>query len=368
MNTEHTAPQTAEDQYAEFVASTRETTAEPAQPAAEAAPEPQQAQPRDEGGRFAPKAGAPQTAAPAEKEPFEGFSALDASTQEKFRRMMDRADRAERERNSFRDRYSRAEQRIQNMSRQQPAGNGSGGNRPSQSQGSGRSAQPGIAQARAEVADMAPGAGRDQANRQLDAWEKHAREYPEDAAAITQLVGALRDDILSGVMPQLRELQDLREQVNGFRTVAEQFTHAQQEQERRGHRATLDEIAPGWDILTGHKTEDGQPVAEWKGLHPAFETWLDAHDPDVKADMLRQLANPSPYVAGNVIRGFLADWQATENDGQAAPAAPNAHRAANLRDVAPSGGGSAPTPAWNRGMSDEDAYAEFVRSERARQR
>lgn len=369
MSTEHAAPMSAEDEYAANMAALREAESKPAEaaaperPAAEATSEPQQGQPRDEAGRFAPKQEGAQ-AAPAE--PWEGFSALDPVAQEKVRRIMERADKAERERNSFRDRFSRANQQLSQLSRQQSAGQGSG-RQPQPVAGSGRSAQPGIAQTRADVATMAPGAERDEANRRLDAWEKYAREYPEDAAAISERLDAIR----ATYEGRFGEIDALRQQVNDLRGVAERFQHAETNQRAREAQSTLDDIAPHWRILAGWVDESGAEVPhEQRTWHPAMATWLDAHDPEVRAFKLQQLANPSPHVAGQVFREFQADWDAAEATGQAAPAAPAAvsRRAENLRDVAPGGGGGAPGPVWQRGMTAEDEYAATVEWMRANKR
>lgn len=370
MSTENPAVLSEEDAYAAMIAETR------AQPAAEAQPEPvaaeapqtaQDGRPRDEQGRFAPKQeGAP--AAPAE--PFEGFGALPPEVQEQFRGILSRADRAERERNSFRDRFSRANQLAEQLRRQQPASQGSGRQSPQPSQGSGHQAQPGIAQARADVASMAPGQQRDNANRQLDAWEKHAREYPEEAHAVQQYVDAFRSEVLAGIAPQLQELGQLREQVNGLRSVAEQFQHQQHEHQRRENVAVLDEIAPGWDVLSGWKDEQGNPVAEWRGFHPAMDAWLDGHDPEEKAVLLQQMNHQSPRVAAMPYRAFLADWEAVNGSGQqtTAPNPAAQRRAEAQRDVAPSGAGGSPAPAWRQGLSEEDQYAEFMANSRAQRR
>jgi len=374
MSTENPAVLSDEDAYAAMIAETR------AQPAAEATPEPAAAEapqtaqddrPRDEHGRFAPRQEGAPAASTAPPEPFEGFSELPPAVQEQFRGILSRADRAERERNSFRDRFSRANQQVAQLSRQQPASQGSGRQSPQPSQGSGHQAQPGIAQARADVATMAPGQQRDSANAKLDAWEKHLREYPDEAHAFQQYVDAQREAILaSAAKPE--QVAALEEKMAKLNAVVERFEQNEAWQEKQANQKLLDEIAPGWDILTGQRDENGEwvPPGQWKGLHPAMEAWFDGHDPEVKAYKLQQLASKSPRVAGEVIREFLADWEAVNGSGQqtAAPNTVTQRRAEAIRDVAPTGAGGSPTPAWRQGLSEEDQYAEFMANSRAQRR
>ena len=138
MNPENPAVLSDEDAYAAMIAESRAqpvTEATPAPATAEAPQTPQDERPRDEQGRFAPRQEGAPAASTAPAEPFEGFSELPPAVQEQFRGILGRADRAERERNSFRDRFSRANQLAEQLRRQQ---------QPSASQGSGRqSGEPG---------------------------------------------------------------------------------------------------------------------------------------------------------------------------------------------------------------------------------
>jgi len=375
MNPENPAVLSDEDAYAAMIAETRAQATPEATPAAAEAPQaPQDERPRDEHGRFAPRQEGAQEAAPAEKEPFDGFSALPPAVQEQFRGMLKSQEQLRRERDSFRGRFTHAHNNFLALQRQAASAGSGRQSQPANSGqspaavGSGHQAQPGIAQARADVATMAPGQQRDNANRQLDAWEKHAQQYPDDAAAIQQYANALREDILAGIAPQLQELGQLREQVNGLRSVAEQFQHQQHETQRRENVAVLDEIAPGWDVLSGWKDEQGNPVAEWKGFHPAMEAWLDGHDPEEKAELLKQMSHSSPRVAAMPYRAFLTDWEAVNGSSGQQTTAPNPvaqRRADAIRDVAPTGAGGSPTPAWRQGLSEEDQHVETMKWMRA---
>lgn len=324
----------------------------------EAAPAPSEDRPRDEQGRFAPRQEGSQAAPQEAKEPFEGFSALPPEVQDQFRGILSRADRAERERNSFRDRFSRANQLAEQLRRQQSASQGSGRQSPQPSQGSGRQAQPGIAQARAEVAAMPAGAERTAANQKLDAWEKHAREYPDDAAAIQQLVGALRDDLIAGIAPRLQELEQLREQLNGFRSLADEFQTERQQRRNQEAQSALDEIDPRWRWAAGWVDDQGNDVPreerQWSG---AMQAWLSGHDPEVQNFLMQQLGHSSPHVCGEVYRRFFADLDAVTQGQQTQAANPvAARRAENLRDVVPSGGRNGAMPAWRQHSTPEDEY------------
>jgi hypothetical protein len=376
MNPENPAVLSDEDAYAAMIAETRAQATQEATPAPAAAEAPQTTQderPRDEQGRFAPRQEGAPAASTTPPEPFEGFSELPPAVQEQFRGILGRADRAERERNSFRDRFSRANQLAEQLRRQQQpsASQGSGRQSPQPSQGSGHQAQPGIAQARADVATMAPGQQRDSANAKLDAWEKHLREYPDEAHAFQQYVDAQREAILaSAAKPE--QVAALEEKMAKLNAVVERFEQNEAWQEKQANQKLLDEIAPGWDILTGQRDEQGEwvPQDQWKGFHPAMNAWLDGHDPEVKAHKLQQMASKSPRVAGEVIREFLADWEAVNGSGQqtTAPNPVAQRRADAIRDVAPTGAGGSPTPAWRQGLSEEDQYAEFMANQRAQRR
>lgn len=365
-----------EDQF-DAAVKAMEGTKEPAEaaPAPEATPQPSGDVPRDEQGRFAPRAdgqqGASQEAPQAEREPFDGFSSLDPSTQERIRRIYDTNERLNRERNSLRDRFSRASQQLEQLSRRQ-GGAGTSSGQPSPGRvGNGQLAQPGIAQARAEVAAMPAGAERNAANQKLDAWEKHAREYPDDAAAIQQLVGALRDDLIAGIAPRLQELEQLREQLNGFRSLADELQTERQTRRNQEAQSTLDDLAPGWRYFAGWEDAEGNEVPrgerQWSG---EMQAWLDGHDPEVRAVKLQQLGHGSPHVAAEVFQQFLADYQAvTQGQHTQAPNPVAARRAENLRDVVPGGAGTGKpsTPAWRQGSSPEDefdAVSRFVESRR----
>lgn len=372
MNTPDLAqPMTDEEQYAAFVAQT-DQPAQEAAPAAEPREPPATGQPRDESGRFAQRADGAPAPAQAEPEPFDGFGALPPDAQDRIRAMLGTQEQLRRERDSFRNRFSRANNDLLQIRRQSPPANTGHGRQTQPATGTGQQAQPGIAQARADVATMAPGAEREAANRKLDAWEKHAQAYPEDAAAIEQRVAALREDLLAGIAPQLQELGTLRAQVNDLRSVADQFRAEQATAQAREHQSVLDELVPGWRVVAGWQDANGNETEnpQW---HPAMGAWLDGHDPELKAFKLSQLANGSPRVAAAVIREFMDDFDAVSGEtGQtAAPANPAAQRRAEqLRDVAPGGGanGRPSTPAWRQGLSEEEQYAAFIESGGANRR
>lgn len=367
MNTPDQAmPLSEEDQYAEFIAATKEQPAEPAQeqPAAEAPQTPQDDRPRDEHGRFAPRAESPQ--APA-TEPFDGFSDLPPHVQDQFRGMLTAKERLQRERDDFRNRFSRVNNDFLQLQRsQQRTGNNGHGRQTQPAAGTGQQAQPGITQARAEVASMPAGAERDAASRKLDAWERYAKEFPDEAGGVQQLVAALREDILSQVAPQLQGMSELQAEVAAIRDTAERFRTNEQEQRNRACQASMDDLAPGWRIAAGWQDEQGNEIPRGeRQWHPGFSAWLEGHDPEVRQFKLEQLSNGSPQVAAEVFRQFFADFEAVSGQTQQAPAPVANRRAEALRDVAPgSAGGKPATPVWREGMSDEDQWAAYVASTR----
>lgn len=365
-----------EDQF-DAAVKAMEGTKEPAEaaPAPEATPQPASDVPRDEQGRFAPRAdgqqGASQEAPQAEREPFDGFSTLPPDAQDRIRAILGQQEQLRKERDSFRNRFSRANNDLLTLRRSQQRPNTGTGQQPHPASGTGREAQPGIAQARAEVAAMPAGAERNAANQKLDAWEKHAKEYPDDAAAIQQLVGALRDDLIAGIAPRLQELEQLREQLNGFRSLADELQTERQTRRNQEAQSTLDDLAPGWRYFAGWEDAEGNEVPrgerQWSG---EMQAWLEGHDPEVRAVKLQQLGHGSPHVAAEVFQQFLADYQAvTQGQHTQAPNPVAARRAQNLRDVVPGGAGTGKpsTPAWRQGSSPEDefdAVSRFVESRR----
>lgn len=373
MSTEMQLPMSAEDEFAATLEALK--PADKPEAAPQEAPQTRQDEPpRDEAGRFAPREEGAPAQAQEESEPFEGFSSLDPALQERFRGMLSRQEQLLKERNSFRDRFARANGDLTLLRRSQsgapdPRRSTGGAPQARPAQGSAHQGQPGIAQARADVAAMPHGAERAEATRQLDAWEKHAQQYPEDAAAISQLVNGLRAEILGTVGPQLEELNTLRSQIGELRTVAEQFQHERQQARNQENQSVMDELAPGWRVLAGWQDEQGNDVPrEARQWHPAMLAWLNGHDPEIRDFKLGQLSHGSPYVAAEVFRSFMADYEAVAGQQQTNADPVAQRRAESLRDVVPTGR-SGGQPAWRAPRTPEDeleAAGRFLDSRRKR--
>lgn len=285
-------------------------------PPKEEAPKEEAEQPRGEDGKFLPKenGGSPKPAA----EPFEGFGSLDPAIQAQFNRVLS-------ERDDYRTRYTRQLGHTRQLARSAHAApSGPVGDQ--------------LAAAQRHVSGMAPGAQRQAAQKQLDKWEAHLSQYPDDAAAIEQRLSALRDDLASGITPLVQEVQSLRSIVselhNGFGAVQQERA----ERMAQEHQATLDTIADNWRQIAGWQDDEGRLVPpEQRQWHPEFVAWVDGHDPDVQEHIWATLNHASPRVAGSIFAQFNRDAFAAS--APSTPANPTASRRAEaLRDTQPNSG------------------------------
>lgn len=319
-----------------------------------------EARARNPDGTFAPKPEG-ETAAPVAREPFDGFSKLTPEVQREFNRMLG-------ERDDLKLRYTRLNGEYRRATRQ----NGSGP--PSQPAQQPRSGAPQVGQAatdaRQNVGAMRPGQQRDAVQSQIDAWEQHARDYPDDAKAIEQRLGKLANDIANGLHgPLHQELQGLRSQLEEMRSGYDAMQAERAEAISHEHQQTLDQVAgDNWRQIAGWEDEHGNPIPsdKWQ-WHPEFAAWINGHDPDESSEMWERLGHKSPRVVGNLIAAFnrdrfQLDSGAASGQGQATPAQPHNQRADNLRDVAPGARGTAKptsTPTWTPTGNE---YVDAVRS------
>lgn len=299
--------------------------------------------PRNPDGTFAPRTAAEQQqdAAPAKPVPFEGFDKLDPAIQAQYNRLLG-------ERDDFRMRYLRANGENTRLKRSVSPGSG----REAQSvvpSRSGANTQVGQAadQARQGAQNLQP-QQRAEVNRQIDAWQAHAQQYPDDAKAIEQRLGLLHDEIAnklaSGIAgPLMQELQNLRQQIGEVRGSYEAIESERAEQRAAESQHVLDEVAgDNWRQIAGWEDENGNPVQGEPQWHPEFQAWVNGHDPDVASEMWERLSHKSPRVVGQIIRQFNAETFALDHGG--APTPPTDPRMANLRDVAPNARGNAIAP------------------------
>jgi hypothetical protein len=289
--------------------------------------------------------------APADPEPFEGFSALPPAAQAQFRRLTG-------ERDEFRTRYTRQLGHTRQLAQQVRPGREAPANT--------------AAQARQAASGMAPGAQRQAVQRQIAAWEQHARDFPQDAAAIEQRLAKLGDDVAAGVMgPLQQQFARLQSEIAELR---DGYGAIQQERTERisvEHQNELDKIAgDNWRQIAGWEDDQGRPIPREKwDWHPEFKAWIEGHDPDVQDFLWEQLRHPSK-VSGLPIAAFNRDLFALDGNASASPtnghptpaASVTSRRADNLRDVAPGASRAAkasPTSTW---QPTGDPYADNVRA------
>ena len=311
---------------------------------------------RNPDGTFAPKAGdaAPEPAPKAA--PFDGFDKLDPNIQREYTRLLG-------ERDDFKLRYTRLNGEYRRVTRQQ--------------NGSGREAQPGVTprsgantqvgqaadQVRSGAQNLAPNQ-RAQVERQIDAWKTHAQQYPDDAKAIEQRLGLLQDEIRQQVTtgitgPILQNFQQFDGRVSKLEATISAFEEERHSRHMEDVQRKIEEVGgDNFRQVFGMEDADGRPIPEFDDQgnrqwdwHPEFVAWIEGHDPDLAADLWRQVAeSKSPTVIGNVVGAFNRDKFAMDNGGAPTPQ-PNP-RADNLRDVAPNTRGTAmpqPSGTQNRG-------------------
>lgn len=303
---------------------------------------------RNPDGTFAPKAGdaAPEPAPKAA--PFDGFDKLDPNIQREYTRLLG-------ERDDFKLRYTRLNGEYRRVTRQQ--------------NGSGREAQPGVTprsgantqvgqaadQVRSGAQNLAP-QQRAQVERQVDAWQAHAQQYPDDAKAIEQRLGQLGDELTnrlaSGIAgPLMQHIQALEQRLANVQGGFEAIESERAETRAAESQHTLDEVAgDNWRQIAGWEDENGNPTQGEVQWHPEFQAWVNGHDPDVASEMWERLAHKSPRVVGQIIHEFNREKFALDTGG--APTPQSNPRADNLRDVAPNTRGTAmpqPSGTQNRG-------------------
>lgn len=296
--------------------------------------------PRNPDGTFAPRTAAEQQQEVAKPVPFDGYDKLDPAIQQQFNRLLG-------ERDSLKLRYTRLNGEYRRIASQQT--------------GSGREAQPVVPprsgantqvgqaadQARLGAQNLQP-QQRAEVNRQIDAWQAHAQQYPDDAKAIEQRLGLLQDEVsrqlASGIAgPLMQQIQGLQRQIGEVRGYYEQIESERAEQRAAEAQHTLDEVAgDNWRQIAGWEDENGNPVQGNPEWHPEFQAWVNGHDPDVASEMWERLSHKSPRVVGQIIREFNRERFALDQGG--APTPPPNPRIDNLRDIAPSARGNAVAP------------------------
>lgn len=310
--------------------------------------------PRNPDGTFAKAEEAVEPKAEEAKpdEPFKGFNDLSPEAQAYFNRLKGEAD-------DYKVRYTRQLGHTRQLARQTSA---------SQKAPAGKTAQQ-------VVSGMPPGEQRQAAQKQLDKWEAHAKAYPDDAAAIEQLLTAFRDELVSGVHPLAQELNALKSELGEFADVRDALRAMQAERAERiaqESQAELTKVAgDNWRQIAGWEDEHGNPIPpDKRDWHPEFRAWVEGHDPDMQEHLWQTLAHSSPKVAGRVFAEFNRErfgLDAGAQEGQSTPADPvAARRAEALRDTQP---GSAraktsSTPTWT---PSGDPYADALMSEAYRE-
>lgn len=326
----------------------------------EATPAPQEApqdgRARNPDGTFAPRTETQQEAPQAPPEPFAGFNSLDPEIQAQFNRLKG-------ERDDLKLRYHRVNGQLSRTAKQRNAQQG----HPAQQTSPGTT-QAGQA-ARAATENMVPGAAKDAATLQIAKWEAHARDYPQEAAAIHELLTAFATQIDQGFSPLQAELNALKAQVQGLDELKQGYQSLQQERAERAaeeHQHELDAIAgDNWRQIAGWEDERGNPIPHDKRQwHPEFMAWLEGHDPDIQEHYLETLKHGSPKVAGSVIAAFNRDrfsLDGGEQGGQATTPSVITRRAEAQRDVQPGSRGGVAAPAtWAPSGND---YVDAVRGD-----
>jgi hypothetical protein len=202
-------------------------------------------------------------------------------------------------------------------------------------------------QARQGAQNLSP-QQRTQVERQIDAWQAHAQQYPDDAKAIEQRLGQLGDELTNRLAngiagPLMQQIHALEQRLASVQGGYEAIESERAEMRAAESQRTLDEVAgDNWRQIAGWEDENGKPVQGNPEWHPEFQAWVNGHDPDVASEMWERLSHKSPRVVGQIIREFNREKFAL--DTGSAPTPPPNPRADNLRDVAPNTRGTAAVP------------------------
>lgn len=314
----------------------------PEAPKQEVAPTPQEdpGRARNADGTFAPRTEAPAVAEPPQ--PFEGFKDLPPEVQAQFNRLRGEAD-------DYRLRYTRQLGHTRQLARsasaspQAPAGTA----------------------ARQAASGLAPGPQRQAAQAQIEKWEAHAKAYPDEAAAVTELLTAYAAQIEQGINPLQQELAALKAQVGDIGEIRSAYQAFQDQQNEIRAREGQEELSrvggDNWKQIAGWEDDNGNPVPpEKRTWHPEFRAWVEGHDPDEQEHIWSTLANPSPKVSGIPFRTFNQERFALE--AQPTPAmSTQTRRQEALRDIQPGAARTAVSAATTWRPSG-DAYVDAIRS------
>ena len=292
------------------------TSDAPATPAVEAPVPQQDTRARNPDGTFAPKHETAPAAAQEPQEPFAGFKDLPPEVQAQFNRLRGEAD-------DYRLRYTRQLGHTRQLARSASAS----------------PQAPASTAARQAVSGMAPGAQRQAAQAQIEKWEAHAKAYPDEAAAVAELLTAYANQLEQGFQPLQQELAQLKAQVGDIDEIRAAYKAMQDQQAEIRAREGQEELSKvggdNWKQIAGWEDDFGNPVPpEKRTWHPEFRAWVEGHDPDEQEHIWNTLAHPSPKVSGIPFRNFNQERFALE--AQPTPAmTTQTRRQEALRDIQP---------------------------------
>lgn len=310
-------------------------------PAPEALQPQQESRARNPDGTFAPKTdAAPAAAEPPE--PFAGFKDLPPEVQAQFNRLRGEAD-------DYKLRYTRQLGHTRQLARSASAS----------------PQAPASTAARQAVSGMAPGAQRQAAQAQIEKWEAHAKAYPDEAAAVAELLTAYASQLEQGFQPLQQELAQIKAQVGDLDEIRAAYKAMQDQQAEIRARESQEELTKvggdNWKQIAGWEDDNGHPIPpEKRDWHPEFRAWVEGHDPDEQEHIWQTLAHSSPKVAGTVFRTFNQERFALE--AQPTPANNvQTRRQEALRDIQP-GAARTAVAAPATFQPTGDPYVDAIRS------
>jgi len=261
-------------------------------------------------------AGQPQPS--PQNDPFDGFSQLDSTIQERLRKLLGDKEsefsRIQRENATLRgrvDQLPKLQSELQRLRR---------------------------------TAQQTPSVQTDAAlQAELKQWDEHKNRFPDEAQAIEERILAIKRELEGRYSPLTEELGHLREQVDKY--AERESAREAVENEKR-----LDDMAPGWRRVAGWEDANGNPIANpmQRGWAPEFDSWRNALPPRIREQYNSLIDDRDVDSIAAIINHFNRDyWIAMQSDmgtgnsaPRAVPQAPVANkRQAALNDVSPTGSG-----------------------------
>lgn len=289
------------------------------------------AKPRDGTGKFVKNEG---QAVPEPVEPFAGFKELPKDVQDQWNTLLGRSKQLDSEVTQLRRQNGALLGQVPNLQREVQRLSRSSREAPTQQ----------------KAADL---------TAQLQRFKEYKERYPEDAAAIEELIGSTRQELADTKAELANKVSQIEHRLGSFeneRTV----------QENKGVQDQLDREHPDWRVIAGWVDANGNAVdPNVADYHPHFKAWQSALPAEIQADFADKLKSRSAHLIGHVFEAFERDYkravEATEGRGAetASDADPvRERRAEALRDVSPTGSASSNTPADRSLLSPRNAREE----------